>query len=171
MKLDGGCGHALGDLRTPFQTGSAATAKRFVSHDDTAGVCVVPFPDAVHAGVDAGSAIETDFLIDRDSMFRKGLTLFKNLLVKPCSDHIQEPIELRAFLDVLHETSDLIEGKGNGRGKMFLQLVKELPVFQAGLALLFALAAVEAEIEGKDVRQFDLVCFESLFDEEEPSFR
>jgi hypothetical protein len=111
------------------------------------------------------------FLINDHPMFREGLALFKNFLIKSCSDDIQETVELRALLDVLQESSDLLEGKGNGRGKVFLKLVKELPMFQAGLALFFALAAVEAEVERKDVRQFHLVRFEGLLDEEKPSSR
>jgi hypothetical protein len=92
------------------------------------------------------------FLIDHHPMFREGLAVFKKFLVKSCSDDIQETVELWALLDLLQESSDLLEGKGNGGGQVFLKLVKELSMFQTGLALFFALAAVEAEVEGKDVR-------------------
>jgi hypothetical protein len=152
MKLDRRRSLTLGDLGTPFQASSATAAEGFVGHDDAARIGFVAFPDAVHTRVDARSTMEAVFLIDHHPVFRKGLALFTNFLVKPCSDDVQKTIKLRALFNLLKESRHLLEREGNGGGEVFLKLVEKLSMFQARLAFPFALAAVEAEIEGEDVR-------------------
>ncbi len=123
-------------------------AERFIGNDHTTGIGFIPLPDAVHAGVDAGPAVDAVFLVDGDAVLRKGLALFLDLLVKPCPDHLEEPGKFGASFDFLDELGDLLDREIDVLGQIFLQVIEEAFVFQVDLAFLVAPAAVDAESRG-----------------------
>ena len=55
------------------------------------------------------------------------------------------------------------------RTRYFSRSIEELPMFQVDLAFLVTAAAVEAEVEGQDFRQLDLLRFEGPLHGEELS--
>ena len=60
--------------------------------------------------------MQTVLFVDDDAVFRKGLALFANLLVKSCSDHVEESLEVRAGFDILDKLSDFLDWEVKGTG-------------------------------------------------------
>ena len=126
MEFYGGGGESLGNLRTSLQTGSAAPAEGFVSDDHAAGIGLIPLPHAVHAGIDAGPAMEAVFFVDRDMVSWESLALFPDLLVKARPDHVEEPVKLRAAFHLLDKLGYLLNREIDGTGQIFLQVIEKL---------------------------------------------
>ena len=64
--------------------------------------------------------MQTGLFVNEDTVFREGLALFTNLLVKSCSDHVEESLEVRAVFDVLDKLSDFLDREVNGTGEILL---------------------------------------------------
>ena len=156
MELDRSGGHSGRNLGTSFEAGTAAAAKGLIRNDHTAGIGFVALAHAVHAGIDAGSAIEADLRVNRDVVLRKGLALFPDLLVKSGADDVEKSVELGAGFDLLDEFRDLLHGELEGAGQMFLELIEQGAMLEADLALLIAAAAMETEVEGQDLGELEL---------------
>jgi hypothetical protein len=126
MKFHGGGRDLFRQLWASFKAGPAASAERFISDHDVAGIFLVPLPHTVHAGINAGPAMEAMFFVNEDMVSRKGLPLFTNLLVEPCSDHIEEPVELWAIFNLLDEANHFLNREVDILGQIFFQIFVKL---------------------------------------------
>jgi hypothetical protein len=139
------------NLGAPFQASAAAPAERLIFDHHMAGIGWITLPNAVHTGIHACSAIKAVFLVDEDTIPRKGLPLFTNLLVETRSDHIEKPIKLGTLFHFLNKLRYFLNREVDGAGQVFLQVFIERAMLEVDLAFLIAAAAVKAEVKGQDL--------------------
>jgi hypothetical protein len=60
--------------------------------------------------------MQTVFFVNEDTVFREGLALLANLLVKTRPDDIEESLKIKAIFDVLDESGDFLDREVNGTG-------------------------------------------------------
>ena len=111
MELYRGGWKSAGKLRASFNAGSAASAKRFVCNDHPAGIGFIPLTDTVHAGINAGSAMDAVFIVNDDVILGKGLSLFLDLLIKAGPDDIEKLGKLGASFDLLNKPGNFLDWK------------------------------------------------------------
>ena len=129
MQFNRGGWSSVCNLGTSFQAGPTAAAERFISDHDATGILIIPLPDAVHASINAGPAMEAMFFVDQDTIPRKGLSLFTNLLVESCSNHIEEPAELRAIFHLLDEANHFLNREVDSLRQIFFEVIVKPAMF------------------------------------------
>jgi hypothetical protein len=60
--------------------------------------------------------MQTVLFVNEDTVFREGLALLANLLVKTRPDDIEESLKIKAIFDVLDESGDFLDREVNGTG-------------------------------------------------------
>jgi hypothetical protein len=60
--------------------------------------------------------MQTVLFVNEDTVFREGLALLANLLVKTRPDDIEESLKIKAIFDVLDKLGDFLDREVNGTG-------------------------------------------------------